>query len=133
MVSNRKVAYPNRVKQLPLRFQQRAQEQLTNQQQQQHLQSRYSTTLGYSHSYSVPSCSQGITQKRDNVHTSNATSLDGVLMPKDDTVNPEDGEMNEIDHELEEFQRFCLMNKPLENCPKVAVKVNLKDLAFKKT
>ena len=52
-------------------------------------------------------------------------------MPKDDTVNPEDDEMDEINHELEEFKRFCLMNKPPENRPKVAVKVNLKDLAFK--
>ena len=50
-------------------------------------------------------------------------------MPKDDTVNPEDGEMDEIDCELEEFKRFCLMNKPLENRPKVAVQVNLKDPA----
>ena len=54
-------------------------------------------------------------------------------MPKDDTVNPEDGKMDKIDRELEEFKIFCLMNKLLENCPKVAVKVNLKDLAFKKT
>ena len=43
-----------------------------------------------------------------------------------------DGEMDEIDRELEEFKRFCLMNKPLENRPKVAVKVNLKDLTLKK-
>ena len=41
--------------------------------------------------------------------------------------------MDEINHELEEFKRFCLINKPLENCPNVAVKVNLKDLVFKKT
>ena len=47
-------------------------------------------------------------------------------MPKDDIVNPEDGEMDEIERELEEFKRFCLMNKLLENRPKVAVQVNLK-------
>ena len=52
-------------------------------------------------------------------------------MPKDNTVILEDGEVNEIDHELEELKRFCLMIKPLKNCPKVAVQVNLKDLAFK--
>ena len=57
---------------------------------------------------------------------------DDVFMPKDNTVILEDGEMNEIDHELEEFKRFCLMIKPLKNRPKVAVQVNLKDLAFKK-
>ena len=54
-------------------------------------------------------------------------------MPKDNTVILEDGEMNEIDCELEEFKRFCLMVKPLKNRPKVAVQVNLKVLAFKKT
>ena len=95
-----------------------AQEQLASQQQQQqqHLWNN----------------SQGTAQRRDSAHTSNATSLDDVFMLKDDTVNPEDGEMDEIDRELEEFKRFCLMNKPLENRPKVAVKVNLKNLGFKK-
>ena len=62
-----------------------------------------------------------------------ATSLGDVLIPKDNTVIPEDGEMDEIDHELEEFKRFCLMIKPLKDRPKVAVQVNLKDPAFKKT
>ena len=32
-------------------------------------------------------------------------------MPKDDTVNLEDSEMDEIDHELEEFKRFCLIKQ----------------------
>ena len=41
--------------------------------------------------------------------------------------------MNEIDRELEEFKRFCLMIKLLKNRPKIAVQVNLKDLAFKNT
>ena len=58
---------------------------------------------------------------------------DDVSMPKDNTVILEDGEMNEIDRELEEFKRFCLMTKPLKNRPKIAVQVNLKDLAFKNT
>ena len=62
-----------------------------------------------------------------------ATSVDDVFMPKDNTVIPEDGEMNEIDLELEEFKRFCLMIKPLKNRPKVAVQMNLKDLTFKRT
>ena len=62
-----------------------------------------------------------------------ATSLDDVFMPKDNTVIPEDGEINENDPELEEFKRFCLMIKPLKNRPKVAVQVNLKDLTFKRT
>ena len=77
--------------------------------------------------------------------------LDDVFMPKGDagnvrklynltSVSPEnsflqtsDDGMDEIDRELEEFKRFCFMSKPLENRPKVAVKVNLKDLALKKT
>ena len=58
---------------------------------------------------------------------------DDVSIPKDNTVILEDGEMNEIDRELEEFKRFCLMIKPLKNRPKIAVQVNLKDLAFKNT
>ena len=68
-------------------------------------------------------------------HTSNsmATSQDDVFMPKDSTVILEDGEMNEIDRELEEFKQFCLMIKPLKNHPKVAVQMNLKDLVFKKS
>ena len=68
-------------------------------------------------------------------HTNNsmATSQEDVFMPKDSTVILEDGEMNEVDRELEEFKQFCLMIKPLKNHPKVAVQVNLKDLAFKKT
>ena len=56
---------------------------------------------------------------------------DDVFMPKDNTVILEDGGMNEFDRELEEFKRFCLMIKPPQNRPKVAVQVNLKDLAFK--
>ena len=109
-----------------------APEQLANQ-QQQHSRSRYNIAPGYSHSFSLPSNSQGTTQGRDNVHTCNAmgTSLDDVFMPKDNTAILEDGEMDEINRELEEFKRFCLMNKPLKNRPKVAVKVNLKDLTFK--
>ena len=57
---------------------------------------------------------------------------DDVFMPKDYTVILEDGKMNEIDWELEEFKRFCLMIKPLKNRPKVAVQVNLQDLALGK-
>ena len=53
-------------------------------------------------------------------------------MPKDDAINASDGEMDEIDCELEEFKRFCLITKPLKKHPKVVVKVNLKDLALKK-
>ena len=67
-------------------------------------------------------------------HTSNsmATSQDDVFMPKDSTVILEDGEMNEIHRELEEFKRFCLMIKPLKNRLKVAVQVNLKDPVLRK-
>ena len=68
-----------------------------------------------------------------HISNSMATSQDDVFMPKDSTVILEDGEMNEIDRELEEFKRFCLMIKPLKNHPKVAVQVNLKDLVFKKS
>ena len=44
-------------------------------------------------------------------------------MPNNDAVNASDGcVMDEMDHELEEFKRFRLMTKPLENHPKVAVR-----------
>ena len=108
---------PNRIKQLPPRFQciYTVQEQLANQQQQQqqqqqqHSQStRYNTAPGYSHSNSVPTNSQAPAQKRDNTHNNNVTSLDDVFMPKDDAIHSSDGEMDEIDCELEEFKRFCL-------------------------
>ena len=40
---------------------------------------------------------------------------DDEFIPKDKTVILEDSKMNEIDRELEEFKRFCLMVKPLKN------------------
>ena len=40
--------------------------------------------------------------------------------------------MDEVDRELEEFKSFAsLMAKPLEKRPKVAMKVDLKDLTLK--
>ena len=35
---------------------------------------------------------------------------------------------DEFDRELEDFKRFCFMASPLGNRPKVAVKMNLRDL-----
>ena len=54
-------------------------------------------------------------------------------MSQDNTITLENGEMDEIDRELEEFKTFYMMNKTLKNHPKVSVQVNLKVLAFKKT
>ena len=51
-------------------------------------------------------------------------------MPRDDPVDTSDEEMDEIDRKLEDFKRFCFMAKPLENRPKVAVKMNLKGLTL---
>ena len=68
---------------------------------------------------------------KDKVIMGRDNHEDDVFIPKDNTIILEDSEMNEIDRELEEFKRFCLMVKPLKNRPKVAVQVNLKDLAFK--
>ena len=39
----------------------------------------------------------------------NHNSLDDVFMPKDDAINSSVGEIEEIDRELEEFKRFCLL------------------------
>ena len=65
--------------------------------------------------------SQTPVQKRDNTPNDNATSLDDVFMPKDDAINSSDDEFEEIDRELEEFKKFCLLTKPLENCPKITL------------
>ena len=43
--------------------------------------------------------------------TINVSSLDDVFMPNDDAVNASDGETDEIDRELEEFIRICVMTK----------------------
>ena len=51
---------------------------------------------------------------------------------RDVPVDASVGEMDEVNIELEECKRFCFMAKPLENRPKVAVKVDLKDLTLKK-
>ena len=51
----------------------------------------------------VPANSQAPTQKEGNTPNNNASSLCDVFMPKDAS----DGEMDEFDHELEEFKRFA--------------------------
>ena len=42
-------------------------------------------------------------------------------MPKDDAINSSDGEIEEFDHDLEEFKRLCLLTKPLKNSPKITL------------
>ena len=75
------------------------------------------------------SCTQGTTQRKENVHTGATTTLVDVLMPRDDTLYAEDAAMEETDYELEEYKQFCFMNKPLEKYLKVIVK----ELAQKNT
>ena len=82
---------------------------------------RYITAPDYSHYNSTPTNSQAPVLKRDNTPSDNATSLDDVFMPKDDAINSSDGEIEEIYRELEEFKRFCLLTKPLENRPKITL------------
>ena len=55
------------------------------------------------------------------------------FIPRADVFDIEDDEMDVTDHELEEFERFCFINKPLENHSKVTVRVNLSELTLKKT
>ena len=69
----------------------------------------------------ISSNSQAPVQKRDTTPNDNATSLDDVFMPEDDAINSSDGEIEEIDHKLEEFKRFCLLTKPLENHPNITL------------
>ena len=59
--------------------------------------------MDYCHSNPVPANSQAPTQKEGNTPNNNASSLCDVFMPKDAS----DGEMDEFDHELEEFKRFA--------------------------
>ena len=108
-----------------------AQEQPANQhQQQQHFQhsrsNRYNTIA---HSTSIPADPQVPTLKTDNGH-SNDITMDDVFVPRDDTVDASDEEMDEFDRELEDLKRFCFMAEPLENQPKVALKVTLKDVTL---
>ena len=112
----------HRFKQFPPSFQPMAQEQPANQQQlQQHSRSnRYHTIAHY---ISIP---QVLTLKRDNGLSN--IPMDDVFMPRDDPVDTSDEEMDEFDRELENFKRFCFMVSPLGNCPKVAVKMNLRGL-----
>ena len=97
------------------------QEQFANQQQQHSHSARYITAPDYSHSNSTPTNSQAPVQKRGNTPNDDATSLDEVFMPKDDAINSSDGKIEEFDHELEEFKRFCLLTKPLKNRPKITL------------
>ena len=109
-------------KQFPQSFQQMAQEQPANQQQQQrqsqHLQNSKYNTLDTS----IPVNSQVPILKRDNGHLN--IPMDDVFMPRDDPIDVSD----EFVRELEDFKRFCFMASPLGNRPKVAVKMNLRDL-----
>ena len=104
-----------------------AQEQPANQhQQQQHFQhlrsNRYNTIA---HSTSIPADPQVPTLKRDNGHSNNIT-MDDVFVPRGDTADASNEEMDKFNREeLEDFKRFCFMAKPLENRPKVALKVTL--------
>lgn len=57
-----------------------------------------------------------------------ATSPDDVFLPKD--IDLENGELDELEKELEAFKRFCFNSKPLAQ--KEKVNVNLKDIILKK-
>ena len=109
-----------------------AQEPLANQQQQQQLQhSRSNSYNTIAHSSSIPGDPQAPTLKR-NHGLSNIFTMDNVFLPRNVPDDASVGKMDEVDRELKEFKRFCFMAKPLENRPKVTVKVELKDLTLKK-
>ena len=48
-------------------------------------------------------------------YTGDAPTLVDVFMPRDDALDTEDIEMDITDYELEEFKRFCFMNKHKHN------------------
>ena len=56
-------------------------------------------------------------------------------MPRDDTldIDHQGNEMGVIDHELEKVKCFCVMNKLLEHCLKVNVRVSSNNIYNKRT
>ena len=89
---------PDGVTQQPPRFQEMAQEWLTNQQQHQ---------LQQLHLLSH----QGATPRKEleNVHLNpDDTSTLVVFIARDDALDTEDDEMDVTDHNLEDFKHFCL-------------------------
>ena len=51
-------------------------------------------------------------------------------MPRD--LDPDNGEIDELDREIEEFKRFCLDSTPMPKREKLQVNMNLKDIFNKK-
>ncbi|XP_061177860.1 protein FAM193A-like [Saccostrea echinata] len=82
---------------------------------------------------SPPDQGKGGKNKKKNKKNRNSEDLsviDEIFMPKAEG-EIENGEMDEVEKELEEFKRFCLNNTPVKR-EKLQVNMNLKDIFAKK-
>ena len=57
--------------------------------------------------------------EHETVYTDDVPTLVHMSTPRDDALNFETDKLDVVDQELAEFRQFCLMIKPLKNCPKV--------------
>lgn len=69
-------------------------------------------------------------KNKKNRNSEDLSVIDEIFMPKADG-EIDNGEMDEVEKELEEFKRFCLNNTPVKR-EKLQVNMNLKDIFAKK-
>ncbi|XP_077543449.1 uncharacterized protein LOC144155709 isoform X3 [Haemaphysalis longicornis] len=72
---------------------------------------------------------KGKKSKKKKASSADAISPDEVFMPKDN-IDLENGDMDELEREVEAFKRFCFNSVPVAN--KEKVNVNLKDILARK-
>ena len=64
--------------------------------------------------------------KKANIYTDDTPALVDVFMPRDDALDTDhEGNETVIDREQEKVKCFCVMNKLLEHCLKVNVRVSV--------
>lgn len=73
--------------------------------------------------------SKGKKSKKKKASSAEVISPDEVFMPKDN-IDLENGDMDELEREVEAFKRFCFNSVPVAN--KEKVNVNLKDILVRK-
>ncbi|XP_046851429.1 protein FAM193A-like isoform X2 [Xenia sp. Carnegie-2017] len=67
-------------------------------------------------------------RKTKNRKKKKAQCLDDVFLPKDNSKNGHDGEVDEAEREIEEFKRFCANVAPVTRKLKLPANLNLKNL-----
>lgn len=74
---------------------------------------------------------KGKKSKKKKASSDDGISPDEVFMPKDN-IDLENGEMDELEREVEAFKRWCFNSVPVANKEKVNVTLNLKDIMARK-